>query len=78
MLFSAIINSPYSVTSATLSSAAVINVAVSEALVSTTFSVLPAEWGYNMRRYFTVKTKGKIYSFLNLISNLSMKGQVAR
>lgn len=37
MLFSAIINLPYSAADAPLSSAAIINVAVSEALVSRTF-----------------------------------------
>ena len=70
MLFSAIINSAYSAASVTLSSAAVINVAVSEALVSTTFSVLPAEWGYNMDEIFYSKDEREnlLLSKLNLQS----------
>ena len=70
MLFSAIINSPYSAANATLSTAAVINVAVSEALVSTTFSVLPAEWGYNMDEIFYSKDEREnlLLSKLNLQS----------
>lgn len=52
MLFSAIINFPYSAANAPLSSAAVINVAVSEALVSRTFCPSSAGWSYNMDEIF--------------------------
>lgn len=55
MLFSPIVNSPYSALSASLSIAAAINVAVSEALVSTAFSPLPAEWSCNMDEIFYSK-----------------------
>lgn len=62
-----------------MSGAVVINVAESETLVSITFSSLPAGLSYNKDViFYSKREEKKHYSFLNMIANLSVKGQVAR